>query len=281
MENRRSAYRLDASRFGSLTQDALVPMSRPSYRSFKILGFKITPLTLAEQLELVAAYIKTGEQCVLAHLNLHGMYMSQKEPAISYLHEESATFVAIDGMPLVLFCRLAGIKGRRRHRVTNVDLFWPLMSLAVQSGWRIYYIGSTPEVLAKALTAIHDRLPTLVIRGHHGYIEIDDDDVIAEVNEFRPDLVIVGMGMGLQERWILKNKRSLAPASLMPVGALMEFIAGTVSTPPRWAGPLGLEWLFRLKGNPRRFWRRYLIEPWAVVWNLAEQAKRERFKPLK
>ena len=56
----------------------------------------------------------------------------------------------------------------------------------------------------------------------------------------------------------------------------MEYFAGAVPTAPRWLAPLGLEWLYRLLSNPRRFWRRYLIEPWIVAWFLLTRSNRRR-----
>jgi N-acetylglucosaminyldiphosphoundecaprenol N-acetyl-beta-D-mannosaminyltransferase len=75
------------------------------------------------------------------------------------------------------------------------------------------------------------------------------------------------MGMGRQERWILNNLSEIAPASICTVGACMEYIADSVRTPPRWMGAVGLEWLFRLGENPQRFWHRYLVEPWPVLFH--------------
>jgi N-acetylglucosaminyldiphosphoundecaprenol N-acetyl-beta-D-mannosaminyltransferase len=199
-----------------------------------------------------------------------------RDPGISQLHRATTTYVVIDGMPLVLLCRLAGIRATRQHRVTNLDLIWPLFSLAEKMAWRVYYLGSSEEVIARGIRTIRTRLPRLKIRVHHGFVGIDCADVIADITRFRADLLMVGMGMGLQERWIYRNMAGIAPTIVMPVGALMEYVAGTVRTPPRWMGRFGVEWLFRLVENPRRFWRRYLIEPWLVAWTVAGRMAQSR-----
>jgi N-acetylglucosaminyldiphosphoundecaprenol N-acetyl-beta-D-mannosaminyltransferase len=244
--------------------------------SFDVFGYKITPATLNEQLSLLSRCIAAREQCVIANLNVHGLHTLQHEPAMRQLHRRATTYVGIDGMPLVWLCKLAGVAATQRHRVTYVDLIWPLLSLAERSGWRVYYIGGTQEVAQKALHAIRRRLPSLEVAVHHGYIDIGCDSVIAEIRQFRPDFVIVGMGMPLQERWILEHSHAIEPACLLAGGAIMEYVAGVVNTPPRWMGPLGLEWFYRLAENPRRFWRRYLIEPWVVAWILLRQVARAR-----
>jgi N-acetylglucosaminyldiphosphoundecaprenol N-acetyl-beta-D-mannosaminyltransferase len=89
--------------------------------------------------------------------------------------------------------------------------------------------------------------------------------VVQDIVDYRPQVLLVGMGMGIQERWILQNLDILSPTSVCTVGACMEYIAGAAATPPRWMGQAGLEWLFRLTENPGRFWYRYLVEPWFVL----------------
>jgi N-acetylglucosaminyldiphosphoundecaprenol N-acetyl-beta-D-mannosaminyltransferase len=73
------------------------------------------------------------------------------------------------------------------------------------------------------------------------------------------------MGMPRQEKWILENHKELNAKVIMTCGAAIEYVAGTVNTPPRWMGLAGLEWLFRLRENPKRFAFRYLIEPWYIA----------------
>jgi len=91
------------------------------------------------------------------------------------------------------------------------------------------------------------------------------------------------MGMPRQEHWILDHLDQLPPCVICNVGALMELIAGSLPTPPRWVGRIGLEWLYRLLTNPRRVWRRYLLEPWALLpwliqdlWNYRGPGGRKR-----
>ena len=77
---------------------------------------------------------------------------------------------------------------------------------------------------------------------------------------------MVGMGMPLQEHWIAENYDKLGNAVILPCGAAIDYFAGAIPTPPRWAGRLGLEWLYRLLAEPTRLWKRYLIEPWFLLF---------------
>jgi N-acetylglucosaminyldiphosphoundecaprenol N-acetyl-beta-D-mannosaminyltransferase len=238
----------------------------PSHDCF---GVKITPMTQADLLTLYRDRINARIQCVTAYQNMHGLHVRLRDAALDRLHRLPNTFVYIDGMPLVLLSRMAGIDATRAHRVTFVDFIWSLFGLADREKWRIYYLGASKDVLADGLTAIRKRLPSLEIIGHSGFFDAGDAaanrHILDEIAAFRPDLVIVGMGMGRQESWIYDNLAELAPASVCAVGALIEYIAGAVPVPPRWMGRMGLEWAFRFLSDPKRFWFRYLVEPWVVA----------------
>jgi N-acetylglucosaminyldiphosphoundecaprenol N-acetyl-beta-D-mannosaminyltransferase len=241
------------------------------YPSYDLFGAKITPLTSPQLLKLLDEHVSTGQQCVVASQNMHGLHVRLWDPASRQLHGLSRTYVHIDGMPIVALCRLARIPASREHRVTLNDFIWPLLELAAEEGWRVAYVGSTDAVLADGAVVIRNRLPHLQLAGQNGYFHsaAEAAEAARAVAAFRPQIVLVGMGMGTQERWILKHLSVLSPACIVTVGACMEYIAGAVKTPPRWMGRLGCEWLFRLVENPKRFWHRYLIEPWFVLGYMA------------
>lgn len=249
--------------------------------SYDLFGTKITPTTQSDLLGLVQSHVERAERCVIASQNVHGLYVGRHEPEFDRLHSLAETYVHIDGMPIVWLCRLRGIDAAPRHRVTLIDWIWPLMAKADSEHWRVYYVGGTREVLDGGLREMRRRFPFLDIRGHDGYFdEGDDETVIADIRRFAPHVILVGMGMGRQERWILKHLADFGSATICTVGACMEYVSGIARTPPRWMGRVGLEWLFRLAENPRRFWYRYTVEPLFVVsavvdWLVSDSFSRE------
>ena len=141
-----------------------------------------------------------------------------------------------------------------------------LASIAAQQGWRIWYVGSRPGVAASGASLLRKEYPGLNIRTHHGYLDaVETKEVIAEINSYRPHILMVGMGMPRQEYWILDNRDQIDANVIFPVGALMDYRAGEIPTAPRWLASLYLEWAYRLFSEPRRLWSRYLIEPWYVA----------------
>ncbi len=103
----------------------------------------------------------------------------------------------------------------------------------------------------------------------------DDELVVEKINAFRPHVLMVGMGMPRQERWILHRFDELDANAILQSGACFDYVAGAIPTPPRWLGRFGLEWLYRLACEPVRLWRRYLVEPWLVgAWLVRDLLRR-------
>jgi N-acetylglucosaminyldiphosphoundecaprenol N-acetyl-beta-D-mannosaminyltransferase len=253
--------------------------------SYRLFGYKITPTTAQDLFDMTERAVDADARVVIASQNLHGLYVHARDPVFRALHEDPATCVHIDGTPILWLGRLAGLKLGREHRTAWIDWFLPLLDLAERKGWRVFYLGARPEVLEAGFAELRRRFPRLSIDGQDGYFDQrhgspGNDAVIRRINGFRPQILIVGMGMGRQEQWISENRAALEVNCIGTCGACIEYFAGAVPTPPRWLGPLGLEWAYRLASDPARFWRRYLVEPWAVAWKIAAGLASRRRPPL-
>jgi len=177
---------------------------------------------------------------------------------------QKAQIIHIDGMPLIYIGRLLDYKLQKFHRVTYVDWVRPLMKLAQDSGWRVFYLGSKPGVAQRAAKILKAEFPGLELVTQHGYFSMDgleNDTILNAIQLFQPHLLMVGMGMPRQEHWILENLAHIKANAIFTTGACFDYVAGEIPTPPRWMGRIGLEWSYRLLTQPSRLWRRYLIEP--------------------
>jgi N-acetylglucosaminyldiphosphoundecaprenol N-acetyl-beta-D-mannosaminyltransferase len=248
--------------------------------SHEILGFKVTPMTTAEILDLIADKTATGTTCIIASQNVHGLYKYFTDDSFPELHDRA--YVRIDGMPLVWLARLCRLPVRREHRAAMIDCFPKLLARAAREDWRVFYLGGRPDVLQNGRRNLQAAYPGLQFDGHHGFFAADPDgaenrSVVDQINAFQPHVLMVGMGMGRQERWILDNQHRLRTNCIWTCGALLEYFAGAAPIAPRWLGQVGLEWAYRLCSNPRRFAWRYLAEPWLVVGLIAARRNRRRF----
>ena len=250
--------------------------------SYDLLGFKVTPTTKEELLNFVAKSIEDDEQRIIASQNLHGIYVFLTDKKFRALHNDSRTCVHIDGTPIIWLGRLLGLPLNIGHRTGVREWFMSLMQMAARENWRIYYLGSEAEIFERGLNHIQKKFPGISISGHHGFFNVEATSyenlaIVDEINTFRPHVLIVGMGMGRQEHWIIDNLHNLKVNCIGTSGACMELIAEQLSIPPRWMGPAGMEWLYRLWQSPRRVGWRYLGEPWLVAWLLLRHQLRLRF----
>jgi N-acetylglucosaminyldiphosphoundecaprenol N-acetyl-beta-D-mannosaminyltransferase len=197
-----------------------------------LLGVDVHPLTIPELRICWRDAISQGRQIVIAHHNLHSVYLHHRDAEMRALYKQ-AEIVYIDSMPLVFWARLMGYKLDRSHRITGVDWIRPLLREARDNGWRVFYLGGKPGVAHRAAEILKGEIPGLELETHHGYFDMEGED----------------------------NERVLEANVIHTIGATFDYVAGAIPTPPRWMGQLGLEWLYRLVSEPRRLWRRYLVEP--------------------
>lgn len=238
-------------------------------RKHRLLGVELTPLTMDQLHRVIADTVATGRRSIIANHNLHSIYLYHRDARMRACYQK-AEYAHIDGMALVLIGRALGHQLAREQRVTYVDWVRPLMAEAVANRWRIFYLGSKPGVAEKAAGLLADEFPGLCIATHDGYFDTDPAKeqntwVLSTIAVFRPHILMVGMGMPRQERWISENLERIEANVILPAGACFDYVAGVVPTPPRWMGRMGVEWLYRLLSEPGRLWRRYLCEPLYLI----------------
>jgi N-acetylglucosaminyldiphosphoundecaprenol N-acetyl-beta-D-mannosaminyltransferase len=245
------------------------------------LGLTLQPRSLPQMSELVEQGIRERRKWIISCHNLHSVYLLHKVAKVREFYAR-AHWTYLDGMPLVALGRLYGYPLQRDQRVTNTDWFAPLMKLAAGKGWRVFNLGSPKHVADKAAEELRRLYPELQFEAQDGYFDASQDSaeneaLVERINAYRPDLLMVGMGMPRQELWTQENYARLdAYVILSSNGAALDYFAGAVPTPPRWSGRLGLEWFFRLVNEPRRLYSRYLIEPWYVLLLLLLDYPRSR-----
>ena len=254
--------------------DHVLRSQRPRMRipAFDLLGVHLDAMTKQDLVNTVVQAVDARTQCIIGNHNLHSLYLWGNEPKIRKFYS-LADYIQIDGMPLVWLGRFFGLPFKPKHRTTNLDLLPLLANEAVSRQWRMFYLGSRPGVAEKAARKLRIQYPGFQIATHDGYFntaqsEKENQSVLAQIRDYAPDVLMVGMGMPRQEIWIEENLKDIVATTIFCCGGLMDLVAGEIPTPPRWLGSVGLEWLFRLFSQPVRTWRRYLLEPWLIVFRI-------------
>jgi N-acetylglucosaminyldiphosphoundecaprenol N-acetyl-beta-D-mannosaminyltransferase len=254
------------------------PWSGPGRAS--ALGVKVDLLTAAQLIEVIVDAIAAKRRMIIGNLNLHAAYLNARDASMrEFLRRADIVFV--DGVPIIWWLRALGEPASLRHRNTPVDWVAPLLSRLAQQSWPVYYLGGRPTVAERCLQEYASRIPGLKYRTRHGYFDTTRDgkenrQIVADINGSSAQLLLVGMGMPGQERWILENIEQIEVPVIMSCGALADHIAGEIPTAPRAAAAIGLESTFRLVTQPRRVWRRYLLEPWALLGLCWQDLRRRR-----
>ena len=181
-----------------------------------------------------------------------------QDPAVRDL-VRGASLVVADGMPLVWAARLRGAP--LPERVTGASLIFTLSAAAAAGGWSVYLLGGDPGVPERAAAGLARRYPGLKVAGTDapppGFGVAEAGQRLAEA---RPDIVFVGLGFPKQERVIAAVAPGLPGAWFIGCGAAIPFTAGALPRAPRWMQQTGLEWAYRLASEPRRLFRRYLVD---------------------
>ena len=239
---------------------------RPEQR-ITLLGATMDLVKPEEMLHFVRGCVAARAKAIVANHNLHSLYLLRRNPQMAALYAR-ADVVEVDSLPLTLWARWIYGRSRRCHRCTYMDFRTLLWDWAQADGWRVYYLGGRPGIVEAARKALNVRWPGPAIGGRDGFFAwggAEEDEVLAEIAAFRPDVLMVGMGMPRQEAWIERCYHRLPDCVILPVGAAFDYEAGAIRTPPSWTGRMGLEGVYRLLCEPRRMFSRYVLEPWALV----------------
>ncbi|WP_280137833.1 WecB/TagA/CpsF family glycosyltransferase [Aureimonas sp. AU12] len=172
----------------------------------------------------------------------------------------SADHILADGMPMVLYSRFFG-GTPLPERVATTDLVHDVAKLAVREKVSFYFLGATERVNALAVERMKSLHPGLIFAGRHsGYFTPGEEEaLIDEINESRADILWVGMGIPLEQRFIRRNLDKLRYTSVVKSsGGLFDFLSGDRARAPRWMQIAGFEWAFRAWLEPRRLGPRYL-----------------------
>jgi N-acetylglucosaminyldiphosphoundecaprenol N-acetyl-beta-D-mannosaminyltransferase len=229
-------------------------------RDFTVLGNKVTDLTTAELLAEVDSIIARDASEVILNTNVHGINLAQRLPWLKD-YRNSVRITHADGAGIALGARLLGY--RLGPRVCINDFIWDLAKYCRENDRSIFLLGAARDVVTRAAAVLRQREPQIRIAGvHDGYFAKqgpETDRVVAEINAARPDILLVGFGMPVQEQWVRDNASRLNVNVIMVVGGFFDRLSGVVPWTPRWMTDNGLEWVYLSLRRPRRFFERYLV----------------------
>jgi N-acetylglucosaminyldiphosphoundecaprenol N-acetyl-beta-D-mannosaminyltransferase len=223
-----------------------------------VLGTPIHALTMTETLDLVDKVIATNSRLRIGVVNAAKIVNMRRDPM---LHDDvvSSDLILPDGMAVVWAARLLGYF--LPERVAGIDLMLGMLTRANQHGHRVYCLGANQEVLEKVTARITQEYPSVNIVGsHNGYFtQAEEANVAADIAAAHPHILFVAITSPKKEQFIARWSNQLGVPICHGVGGSFDVLAGKVDRAPELWQRLGLEWLYRVKQEPGRLWRRYLV----------------------
>lgn len=231
----------------------IVSAAPPARR--ELFGTQVHALSMDAALAWIRERIASRAPAYVVTLNGALLVQAAQDPDLRAL-VNGAGLVTADGVGVILAARILGI--HLPERVAGIDLAMGVIASASASGHAVYLLGGRPGVAEAAAAELRRRHPGLRIAGaEHGFFGPDEeDDTVARIRAARPDVLLVAFGAPRQERWMRRWSAALEVPVSIGVGGSFDVIAGRVPRAPRWMQRAGLEWLYRMLREPRR---------WAVV----------------
>jgi N-acetylglucosaminyldiphosphoundecaprenol N-acetyl-beta-D-mannosaminyltransferase len=233
------------------------------------LGVEVDAIATEDLYRRLMGYVRDGNHHQVMYVNAHCMRLAWRDSEYRRILRE-ADLVYADGVGVVWGARLAGVALPARVTATAslVDFCRRFASQRVS----LFLLGSEPGVAEAAAQILTEEIPGLEVKGtHHGFFSPEQGENVADlIARSRADIVLVGLGVPYQEKWVAANFRRMDSPVVWCVGGVFAYLSTGGWRRPALLVDLGLEWVFRLFSDPRNLWRRYLVGNIAFLLNIWE-----------
>ena len=249
-----------------------------------LMGLRVDQLTEQETIDTVLRAVAAGRGGCLFTPNLHHMqaFTNGTDGAVYERSEDlpGARVIVADGQPLIWASRLRGTP--LPERVAGSNLIWSLTAAAAEAGASIFLLGGNPGAAEACAERMRREYPGVRIAGLMSPpvgFERDPralEEIVATLRTAKPDIVYLALGFPKQEQLALRLAEELPTTWFAGVGISFSFVSGEVQRAPRWMQAIGLEWVHRLAQEPRRLFRRYVVDGLPFAARMFASAIRSR-----
>lgn len=235
-----------------------------------IFGIKVHALTSSQALDNIGDAIKSRRSLHIGMLNAAKIVNMKRNPA---LNEDvcSSDMILADGYSVVRASKI--LRKALPERVAGIDLMHGILARGDKFGYRIFCLGATPEIVTRTVAEIKNQYPGVVIAGsQHGYFtESEELTVAQQIADAKPDVLFVAITSPKKEKFMARWNNTMGVPVVHGVGGSFDVLAGKVQRAPIVWQKYGMEWLYRVKQEPRRLWKRYLITNTLFLGLLAKE----------
>lgn len=243
-------------------------------KSALICGIHISNMSYLEVIDEVDRYISASRPIYIVTPNVDHIVNLQKDHEFKQIYY-SASLVLADGVPILWAARFLRLP--IKEKISGSDLFTMLCEIATEKGYKFFFLGGKERAAAKAAEVLRVKYPAIQIVGVYcppfGFennLE-ENNKIVDMITVAKPDILFVGVGSPKQEKWIYRHKDEYQVPVSIGVGSAFDFYSGIVKRAPVWMQKTGLEWFWRLMMEPKRLWKRYLIDDPIFFWLVLKQ----------
>jgi N-acetylglucosaminyldiphosphoundecaprenol N-acetyl-beta-D-mannosaminyltransferase len=240
---------------------ASAPPVAAGISTHEILGVPVAMTDYRGAIEAMDAMVERRERGYVCAVAVHALTLGLDDPEMGgALH--GASLVLPDGMPVVWAANMLG--ANLSDRVYGPELMLRYSDRCAERGHRVWLYGGRDQgSLVQLALNLRRRHPGINIVGGYSppfrpMTEEEEDALVDQINDARPDVLWVGIGVPKQEKWMARMRERLEVPVMCAVGAAFDFHAGRLSQAPSWMQQRGLEWIYRIAQEPRRLLPRYL-----------------------
>ncbi len=244
--------------------DPACPAVLPLAPRVRLFGVAVDPLTMDQTVGAVHAFVRCGLPHQHVCLNAAKVVELDRSPELAAAIS-GCDLVSVDGQAVVWASRI--LNAPVPERVAGVDLFTRLLAEAAEHGLSVFLLGARQEVVDAVRERAEREHPGIVVVGSRSGYWTDEEeaDVVAEVAATNADLLFLAIPSPRKELFLGEYGPALGVPFRMGVGGSFDVYAGLTKRAPAWMQRSGLEWLYRLRQEPRRMFKRYLFGNSAFV----------------
>lgn len=230
-----------------------------------ILGVPINAVTLDQALDNIEEVIDQGKRIHIGVVNAAKIVNMHRDTS---LRDDvlASDMIFADGMAVIWASKV--LRRPLPERVTGIDLMYGLLQRGHRKQYRVFCLGATEEVSAEVERQIQEKYPHVVIAGRrNGYYSNEEEaDVAQSIADAKADILFVAITSPKKEQFMARWNDLMKVKVVHGVGGSFDVMAGKVQRAPEVWQKYGMEWLYRVKQEPRRLWKRYLVTNTLFMW---------------
>lgn len=264
----------------SVAIDSREATARPRYAN--VLGVSVDAVDMEQALAMVRVRLRQGRKGYVCFVDVHGILEALKSASVAETYVQAAMAMP-DGTPTVWVGRAQGL--RKMNYVTGPGMMNEIFRRDEFASFSHFFYGGEPGVADDLAATLCRKYPWTRIVGIYTppFRELtceEEEELVAQVNRLKPDIVWVGIGTPRQDLWMRRMLPRLETRMMFGVGAAFDFLTGRIRLCPEWMKRAGLHWLHRLAQDPGRLWKRN-VRNTAFLWHVALQLSGARWYPMR